>query len=245
MRRHSTLRGTSPRPGFTLIELLVVISIIALLIGILLPALSAARNAARDIICGSNTRQISTAMRAYLNDFRDTYFWRDTANISENGMDWYVYGGRESGNHHTGQAGLFNRLQPRPLNPYVGGSVEIFRCPFDSDPVDWATWGNEIYTHHDLVGTSYNFNATGRPNTHNVNALYGLAGRTDPSLPRPTKTPLFFDASGAKAPAGQEIWHRDGKLYMAFADNHVAYQTMPQPNDTAVDWAAPPAGWTP
>ena len=56
--------------AFTLIELLVVISIIALLIGVLLPALSAARQAGRSSTCKSNMRQIGAAFMAYAIDFK-------------------------------------------------------------------------------------------------------------------------------------------------------------------------------
>ncbi len=61
--------------GFTLIELLVVISIIALLIGILLPALSRARESSRAVACGNNVRTIGLAMEYYADDNRD-YFPR-------------------------------------------------------------------------------------------------------------------------------------------------------------------------
>jgi prepilin-type N-terminal cleavage/methylation domain-containing protein/prepilin-type processing-associated H-X9-DG protein len=54
--------------GFTLIELLVVISIIALLVGILLPALGAARQSARNILCISNMRQMGIGFSLYQND---------------------------------------------------------------------------------------------------------------------------------------------------------------------------------
>jgi prepilin-type N-terminal cleavage/methylation domain-containing protein/prepilin-type processing-associated H-X9-DG protein len=59
--------------GFTLIELLVVISIIALLIGILLPALSSAREAARSTRCLSTLRQFAIAQEVYAVDFDGSY----------------------------------------------------------------------------------------------------------------------------------------------------------------------------
>lgn len=225
--------------AFTLIELLVVIGIMAVLMGMLMPTLRKAREQAKVVACASNLKQIAAAFNMYLIDSGGQAFWRG-ADIALDGMDWYVYGGKETGCTCLLQDGLFSKFRPRPLNKYVMNKQTVFQCPSDFYPIPWTDDGQDSSC-YDWVGNSYHFNADGYPG-YSVPGEYdagnpfipdptaGLAGVKVTAIKDSSETVVFFDASMAYG----VNWHPQGKGNICYLDSHVTFQDLP--NLTQARW---------
>ena len=128
--------------GFTLVELLVVIAIIGILVVLLLPAVQAAREAARRMQCSNNMKQLGIAMHNYMDAFKKAPYASNFADsIAACGNFALITSPHQSGNimilPQLEQTGLYNSIN---FNQNIdngaanaallnGKFIPVFTCP--------------------------------------------------------------------------------------------------------------------
>jgi prepilin-type N-terminal cleavage/methylation domain-containing protein/prepilin-type processing-associated H-X9-DG protein len=147
--------STRRRAAFTLVELLVVIAIIGILVALLLPAIQAAREAARRTQCKNHLKQIGLGIQNFHDTHKhfplggtqnfpkfDSYFTSGEPNgPKRQGLGWpyqlleFLEEQNAKNNAaavHSGQAGT-NALAALQENP-----VTVYNCPSRRGPTRWS-----------------------------------------------------------------------------------------------------------
>ncbi len=111
------------KPGFTLVELLVVIAIIGILVALLLPAVQAAREAARRMSCTNQLKQIGLAMHQY----------HDVNKVFPPSLCWNRVEG-DSGGNWSAQARILPFLEQASLESQIDYRQSYNAVRVNTDP---------------------------------------------------------------------------------------------------------------
>jgi prepilin-type N-terminal cleavage/methylation domain-containing protein len=160
-----SVRRTKSVKGFTLVELLVVIAIIGILVALLLPAVQAAREAARRMQCQNNLKQIGLAFQNYhstYNVFPSGYIARIPKSQTSSEVGMWAWGTFIL--PFIEQSGLYDALSPNILRLEQSAATPTglaalqtplpgFRCPSDIGP-KLNNFDNTA-SGHEIVGNQY------------------------------------------------------------------------------------------
>lgn len=149
------VQGFAPRTfrrGFTLVELLVVIAIIGVMVGLLLPAVQAAREAARRMACSNNLKQIGLA----LHNYHDTFKKLPPSSFNANKLGWTVHILPMIEQSTLFEQFNMNLLYNQGTNNDLGlRRVPSYLCPSVKSPLSSLANGGESINGVATVTTSY------------------------------------------------------------------------------------------
>lgn len=147
------------RRAFTLVELLVVIAIIGILVALLLPAVQAAREAARRSECTNNLKQLSLAIHNY----HDAFQRFPAAGTNGHSVHSRILPYIEQGNIYN--LVRFDRSINDPLNDVPRFTrVGAFLCPSDPDKLPTLLGGRTNYVANMGVNIMYSTSDPSHPN---------------------------------------------------------------------------------